>query len=113
MFRDEGEKACKGMDSGRDENHKEGVGRLDLNGWWCYSHHESQCPTSIARKRKSNDLAAPEARAKIQDVCHPFQCEINALHQRNPFNPLFQPFEKTLPDHMIGDEARQNEKSDQ
>ena len=110
MFRDEGEKACKGVNRGWDENHEESMRRLNLNEGGCHSHHKTQCPTAITRKRKGDDLAAAEARPEVYNIGHAFQCKVDALHERNLFTAVFLSCQQALSEHMIADEAGNNEK---
>src|SRR6185437_817814 len=65
MFRDEGEEACKGVNRGRDENHEENAGGLDLKGWRRRPHHKTQGPASIPRKGEDHHFTAAKTRPEV------------------------------------------------
>jgi len=105
MFRDKGQKARKGMDSSRHEDHEQIDRRLDLNCCWGSPHYESKCPESVARKGERDDPAAAKPGSKIQDIGHPFYRKIDALHQRNLFEAVFESRHEALTDNMVGHKA--------
>src|SRR5215208_4536712 len=99
LLRDEGEVAGKWMDGGRNKHHKQGPG-CHLKRRGSGSHDKAQSPESISREWKGDDGAPAESGSEIKQVGHPLECEINAVNERNPFQPVFEMCHEALSNDM-------------
>jgi hypothetical protein len=88
------------MDGGRNKHHHQWTGRRNLKGGGRFSHDESQGPEPVAGKWEGDDCPLAEPGAKVQDIRHAFQRQIDAAYERDLFKPLFEPPNYSFADHM-------------
>src|SRR4029079_9920722 len=112
-LRNKGQISGERMNSGRNENHQECCGRIDLHPLRRGPNDDPQGPTSVAGKREGDDRAPAEPRSKLKQVGHTLDGEIDAANQWYLGDPLFNRSNDTTPQQVRTERAGGQDQKDE